>query len=207
MLSDFQRMHRRKFRNSRRAKVEKRIWCKETLRKKPSLQNLKWSRVIKTKYACLDEADPNVRGMPHPAKTYWGVRSDLAYDLKHRSHLRRLTDEQAGNEDDEPSIIKSAEHSGQRGPSGSLYQRTRSRNLKRYNQIHSKIKPESAHTLTLNNEVVLRKSGVATKPKAKKTRAYLAPLNPPEVKERATKKADAEKQQRKRTGRRFEKSE
>ena len=39
------------------------------LTKKPSLQNLDWSRVIKTKKACLDYADPKVRDMPHPAET------------------------------------------------------------------------------------------------------------------------------------------
>ena len=52
------------------------------LTKKTSLQNLDWSRVIKTKNACLDDADSNERDMPHPADTNWSVRSDLAYDLK-----------------------------------------------------------------------------------------------------------------------------
>ena len=80
----------------------------KTFTKKPSLQNLNWSRINKTKNACLDEADPNMRGMPHPTETNRGVRSDLAYDLKHRSHSRKITDEQAGNQDNEPSIIKSA---------------------------------------------------------------------------------------------------
>ena len=56
------------------------------LTKKPSLQNRDWSRVIKTKNACLDDADPNANDMPHPADTNWAVRSDLAYDINHRSH-------------------------------------------------------------------------------------------------------------------------
>ena len=191
MLSDSQRMQRREA-----------TMVLRNLTKKLSFQNLNWSRVIKTKNACLDEADPNVRGMPHPTETNWGVRSDLGYDLKHRSHSRKLIDEQAGNQDDEPSIMKSAGQSGQQGPSGSLYQRTGNRNLKRYKLIHSK-KTESADTLSQNNGVVLRKSGVATKPKAKKVRDMFAPPTPQELKERTMKKANAEKQQRKRTGRRF----
>ena len=138
------------------------------LTKKPSLQNLDWSRVIKKKKACLDDADPKVRDMPHPAETNWGVRSDLAYDINHRRHARRLTNEQSANQDDEPSILKSAGTSGQPGPSGLLFQRTGNRNLKRYKQLHSKVKAKIAPTLTLNNGVVLRKSGVATKRKSKK---------------------------------------
>ena len=131
------------------------------LTKKPSLQNLDWSQVIKTKNACLDVADPTARDMPHPADTNWGVRLDLANDINHRSHARRLTNEQPANENDEPSILKSAGTSGQPGPSELLFQQTENRNLKRYKQLHSKVKAERAHTLTLNNGVVLRKSGVA----------------------------------------------
>ena len=41
------------------------------LTKKPSRQNLDWSPVIKTKYACLDDADPNSKDMPHPTETDW----------------------------------------------------------------------------------------------------------------------------------------
>ena len=82
------------------------------LTKKLSLQNLDWSRLIETKNACLDDADPNKRDMSHPAETNWGVRSDLAYDIKHRSHARQLTNEQSGNREDEPSILKSAGTSG-----------------------------------------------------------------------------------------------
>ena len=124
--------------------------------------------------------------MPHPAEMTWGVRSDLAYDIKHRSHARQLTNEQSGNQEDEPSILKSAGTSGQPGPSGLLFQ------------------------LTLNNGVVLRKSGVATKPKSKKAKTavpqpVLPPPIPREVKERATRKIAPEKQ-RKQTGRRFENS-
>ena len=47
---------------------------------------------------------------------------------------------------------------------------------------------------------------MATKPNAKKTRVYLAPPTLQEVKERAKKKANADKQQRKRTGRQFKNS-
>ena len=67
------------------------------LTKKPSLQNLDWSRVIKTKSACLDTTDPNVQDMPHPADTNWSVQSDLDYDIKNRTHARRLTVDQSEN--------------------------------------------------------------------------------------------------------------
>ena len=192
------------------------------LTKKPSLQNLDWSRVIKTKNACLDTTDPNVQDMPHPADTNWSVRSDLDYDIKNRTHARRLTVSQAGNQDDEPSIRRSSNLAGQPGPSGSLFQRTGNKNLKKYRQIHSKIRSESTHTLTLDNGVVLRKSGVATKPISKKsktaaksvlpvpmkeakkraTQTTLPPPTPREVMERLTKRI-AEKK-RERTGSRFE---
>ena len=147
--------------------------------------------------------------MPHPADTNWGVRLDLAYEINHRSHERRLTNEQIANQNDERSIFKSAGTSGQPGPSGLLFQRTGNRNRKRYKQLHSKVKAESAHTLILSHGVVLRKSGVATKPKSKKTKAvahsFLPPLTPREVKERATTEVAAENQ-RKKTQRRFENS-
>ena len=107
--------------------------------------------------------------MPHPADTNWSVRSDLAYDIKNRTHARRLTVDQSANQDDEPSILRSANPNGQPGPSGLLFQRTGNKNLKRYRQIHSKIRSESTHTLTLDNGVVFRKSGVATKPIPKKS--------------------------------------
>ena len=180
------------------------------LTKKPSLQNLDWSRDIKTKNACLDNAQPNANDMPHPADTNWAVRSDLAFDISHRSHARRLTHEQSTNQDDDPSILKSAGPSGQPGPSGLLLQRSGNRNLKRYKQLQSKVKSESAHTLTLNNGVVLRKSGVATKSKPKKiktgSKSIVPPPTPREVKERATKRNAPQKQQREKRGRRFENS-
>ena len=59
------------------------------LTKKPSLQNLDCSRVIKTKNACLENADPNANDMPQPADTNWAVRTDLAFDINHRSHALR----------------------------------------------------------------------------------------------------------------------
>ena len=159
------------------------------LTKKPSLQNLDWSRVITTKNACLDAADPNVQDMPRPADTNWSVRSDLAYDIKNRTHTRRLTVDQSGNQNDEPSILRSANSNGQPGSSGLLFQRTGNRNLKRYRQIHSKIRSESTHTLTLDNGVVLRKSGVATKPKPKKSKVAtksVLPVPSSEVEKRAS---------------------
>ena len=88
--------------------------------------------VIKIKNACLDDADPNAKDMPHTADTNWAVRSDLAFDINHRSHARRLTHEQSANQDDEPSILKSAGPCGQPGPSGLLFQRTGNLNLKKY---------------------------------------------------------------------------
>ena len=180
------------------------------LTKKPSLQNLDCWRVIKTKNACLDNADPNANDMPHPADTNWAVRLDLAYDISNRSHARRLTPDQSTNQDDEPSNFKSAGPSGQPRPSGLLFQRTGNCNRKRYKQLHSKIKSESAHTLTLNNGVVLRKSGVATKSKPEKiktgSKSIVLPPTPREVKERATKRIAPQKQQREKSGRRFENS-
>ena len=192
------------------------------LTRKPSLQNLDWSRVIKTKNACLDATDSNVQDMPHPADTNWSVRSDLAYDIKNRTHARRLTVDQSANQDDEPSILRSANPDEQPGPSGLLFQRTGNKNLKRYRQIHSKIRSESTHTLTLDYGVVLRKSGVATKPIPKKSKVAaksvlpvpssevkkraiqtaLPPPTPREVKERLTQRIA--KKKRERTGRRFE---
>ena len=158
------------------------------LTKKPSLQNLDWSRVITTKNASLDAADPNAQDMPRPADTNWSVRSDLAYDIKNRTHARRLTEDQSANQHDEPSILKSANSNGQPGPSGLLFQRTGNRNLKRSKQLHSKVRSESTNTLTLDNGVVLRKSGVATKPKPKKSKVAaksVLPVPSSEVKKRA----------------------
>ena len=159
------------------------------LTKKPSLQNLDWSRVITTKNACLDAADPNAQDMPRPADTNWSVRSDIAYDIKNRTHARRLTKDQSANQHDEPSLLKSANPIGQQGPSGLLFQRTGNRNLKRYKQLHSKVRSESTHTLTLDNGVVLRKSGVAAKPKPKKLKVAaksVLPVPSSEVNKRAT---------------------
>ena len=166
--------------------------------------------------------------MPHPVDTNWSVGSDLAYDINHRSHARRLTDDQSANQHDEPSILKPANSSGQPGPPGLLFQRTGNRNLKWYKQLHSKVKSESTHTLPLNNAVLLRKSGVATKPKSKRSKttshsvlpvppptscevkkrashSVLPPPTPREVKERATQRIVSDGQ-RKKNGRRFENS-
>ena len=194
------------------------------LTKKPSLQNLDWSQVITTKNTCLDAADPNAQDMPRPADTNWSVRSDIAYDIKNRTHGRRITEDQSANQHDEPSLLKSANPIGQPGPSGLLFQRTGNQNLKRYKQLHSKVRSESTHTLTFDNGVLLRKSGVATKPKPKKlkvaaksvlpvpssevnkqaTQPVLPPPTPRAVKDRLTKRLA--EQQRGRIGRRLENS-
>ena len=58
----------------------------------------------------------------------------------------------------------------------------------RYKQLHSKVRSESTHTLTLDNGVALRKSGVATKFKPKKSKAAskcVLPVPPRELKKRA----------------------
>ena len=49
------------------------------LTKKPSLRNLNWSNVLKSKSACLDEQDAEAQKMPKPADTHWGMRSDNEY--------------------------------------------------------------------------------------------------------------------------------
>ena len=62
------------------------------LTKKPSLRNLNWSNVIKSKSTCLDQRDPATRDMPSPADTNWGVRSDSEYRNR-RNHPLLLTDQ------------------------------------------------------------------------------------------------------------------
>ena len=67
------------------------------LTKKPSLRNLNWGNVIRSKSACLDERDPNAQAMPEPMDTNWGVQSDTGYDRKNRRHPMRLAEDQATN--------------------------------------------------------------------------------------------------------------
>ena len=43
----------------------------QNLTKKPSLSNLKWSNIKKSKYACLDDQDSGAQRMPNPADTNW----------------------------------------------------------------------------------------------------------------------------------------
>ena len=79
--------------------------------------------------------------------------------------------------------------------------------MKRYRKIYSKIKSRSAHTLRVQNGVVLRKSGVAIKKKPKTFVSYQAPPTLKERKERAKGKTNAGKQQQRRQiGRQFENS-
>ena len=49
------------------------------LTKKPSLRNLNWLDVLKSKSACFDKQDAKAQQMPKPADTNWGMRSDNEY--------------------------------------------------------------------------------------------------------------------------------
>ena len=64
------------------------------LTKKPSLQNLKWNRVLKQKSACLDSTDPRALKFPQPMATDWEERSDVDYDVEHINHPRKLAEDQ-----------------------------------------------------------------------------------------------------------------
>ena len=66
----------------------------------------KLENVIRSKSACLEERDPNAQAMPEPMDTNWGIRSDTNYDRKNRRHPLRLAEDQAGNHDDEPGIVR-----------------------------------------------------------------------------------------------------
>ena len=131
--------------------------------KKPSLRNLNWPNAIKSKSTCLDERDTIVQGIPSPADTNWGARSDSEYGNR-RKHPLLLTDQQAINQQDEPTARTMGETAGPSLlPSVSVYQRTGDKNAKRYRLLKNSIIAESKHTLTICNGHLLRKSGVAVK--------------------------------------------
>ena len=144
-----------------------------------------------------DATDPNVQDMPQPADTNWSVRSDLAYDIKNRTHARRLTVDQSANQDDEPSILRSANPNGQPGPSGLLFQRTGNKNLKRKSGVATKPIPKKSK--------IAAKSVLPVPLREVKQRAIQTALPPPtprDVKERLAQRIA--KKKRERTGRRFE---
>ena len=129
------------------------------LTKKPSSRNLIWSNVIKSKSTCLDERDPTVRDMPSPADTNWGARLDTEYGNR-RNHPLLLTDQQAINQQDEPTAKTMDETVGS---SVSVYQLTGDKNLKEHRMLKNSIVAESKHKLPMSNGHLLRKSGVAMK--------------------------------------------
>ena len=79
------------------------------LTKKPSLRNLNWEKVIRSKSACLDERDLTTQSMPEPIDTNWGVRSDTEYDMNNRPHPMRLADDRVINQDNEPGIVRASD--------------------------------------------------------------------------------------------------
>ena len=132
------------------------------LTKKPSLRNLNWENVIRSKSTCLDERDPNAQAMPEPMDTNWGVRSDTEYDVKNRRHHSRLADDRIANQDNEPGIVRTTDEPASIPPVV-VMQRTGERNLNRYKPLKSTIINRSEHTIKMSNGAVLRKSGVALK--------------------------------------------
>ena len=155
------------------------------LTKKPSLWNLNWRNVIRSKSACLDEQDPNAQAMPMIIDTNWGVRSDSDYDRKKRRHSMKLAEDQAANQDDEPGIVRAPNERAE-GPPAVVMQKTGELNLKRYKPLQSSIVNQSDHTIKMSNGAVLRKSGVALKKaKIRKKRApgqIAAPPTPRDLK-------------------------
>ena len=149
------------------------------LTKKPTLRNLNWENVIRSKYECLDERDPIAQTMPKPMDTNWGIRSDTEYDRKNRRGPLRLAEEQAANQDDEPRIAR-APNDPVEVPPAVVMQRTGERNMNRYRPLKSKIVDQTEHTIKMSNGAVLRKSGVALrKAKVPKKRVPGGPLPTP----------------------------
>ena len=149
------------------------------LTKKPTLRNLNWENVMRSKSECLDERDPIAQAMPEPMDTNWGIRSDTEYDLKNRRGPLKLADDQAANQDDEPGIAR-APNDPVEIPPAVVMQRTGERNLNRYRPLNSNIVNQSKHTIEMSNEAVLRKSGVALrKAKVPKKRAPGQIATPP----------------------------
>ena len=141
------------------------------LTKKPSLWNLNWENVKRSKSACLDERDSNAQAMPEPMDTNWGARSDTEYDQKNRRHPLKLAEDQAANQDDEPGIVR-APNDPVEIPPAVVMQKTGDRNVNRYRPLKSNIVDQTEHTIKMSNGAVLRKSGVALrKAKLPKKRA------------------------------------
>ena len=132
------------------------------LTKKPSLRNLSWENIIRSKSNCLDERDPNTQAMPEQMDTNWGVRSDTEYDVNNMRHPMRLADDRIVNQDNEPVIVRASDEPASIPPLV-LLQRTGERNLNRYKPLKSSIINQSEHTIKMSNGAVLRKSGVALK--------------------------------------------
>ena len=76
------------------------------LTKKPTLRNLNWENVRRSKTACLVERDPIAQAMPEHMDTNWGIRSDTEYDQINRRRPLKLAEDQAANQDDEPGIVR-----------------------------------------------------------------------------------------------------
>ena len=141
------------------------------LTKNPSLWNLNWENVIRSKSACLDERDPNAQAMPENMDTNWGVRSDTVYDQKNRRHPLKLAEDQAANQDDEPGIVRAPNDPVEIKPAV-VMQKTDDQNMNRYRPLKSNIVDQTEHTIKMSNGAVLRKSGVALrKTKLPKKRA------------------------------------
>ena len=131
------------------------------LMKKPSLNNLNRSNVLKDKSADLDESDAAVQETPHPADRTWGVRLDSEYGARIRNHPLRLTDSQANNKGNDSMARFTEKSSKEAGLSGMVFQTTTEQNLGKYILHKTIILVESAHTLKMSNGGLIRKSGVA----------------------------------------------
>ena len=155
------------------------------LTKKPTLRNLNWEKVIRSKSECLDERDPIAQAMPEPMDTNWGIRSDTEYDRKNRRGQLKLADEQAANQDDEPGIAR-APNDPVEIPPAVVMQRTGERNMNRYRPLKSNIVDQTEHTIRMSNGAVLRKSGVALRkakfPKKRVPGQITAPPTPWDLK-------------------------
>ena len=132
------------------------------LTKKPSLRNLNWENVIRSKSACLNKRDPNTQAMPEPMDTNWRVQSDTEYDVNNRRHPMRLVDDRIANQDNEPGIVRALDEPASIPPVV-VMQRTGEQNLNRYKPLKSSIINQSEHTIKMSNGAVLRKAGVALK--------------------------------------------
>ena len=132
------------------------------LTKKPTLRNLNWKNVIRSKSSCLDERDPIAQAMPEPMNTNWGIRSDTEYDQKNRRRPLKLAEDQAANQDDEPGIVRAPSDPVELPPAV-VMQKTGERNMNRYRPLKSNIVNQSEHSIEMINGAVLRKSGVALK--------------------------------------------